>query len=62
MFDAQMFTQLLLKLLVERAAIRQYLAVPDFPQVGNELVQTGQVRAGDVYRRRLWTFDERILS
>ena len=41
-FDTQVVTKRLFKLLVKRAAIGQPLALPDLLQVGNEFFQWGQ--------------------
>ncbi|MOA59258.1 hypothetical protein D3C78_1838310 [compost metagenome] len=46
-FHPEVIGQFLLQLLMKGAAVGQALAVPDLLQVGNELLQRWQQRAGD---------------
>src|ERR1700689_242596 len=53
MFHAQVLAQRLLESIMERTPVGEYLAVPYFLQIGNELRQTRQFRARDINRCRL---------
>lgn len=46
--DAEVVTQGLFELLVKRAVVGEKLAVPDLLQEGDEVLQRGQMRLGDV--------------
>ncbi|MEA3641477.1 MAG: hypothetical protein VBE63_16255 [Lamprobacter sp.] len=48
MLDTQILGQCLLELLVEGAAVGEDLVVPDLLQVGDKLLERGQVGLGDV--------------
>src|SRR5471032_3039413 len=55
-FDAEILTKFLLELLVKWTAVGQDLAVPDFLQVGDELLEIREAWSRDVNRCVLLCF------
>ena len=55
--DPKVLAQLLFELLMKGSAVGEDLALPDLPQIGNELLETRKIGSRDVNRLHLFRFN-----